>query len=299
MAFEVGFDLATVLVAAVAAGFWIVYRRKVENEARERENANERRAAEIHSSALEAQQHANEDRLNHDRAEAADLHNQLTSPEAATARAGAVTPVDAIYLSGLHERVSARFNGLQEEIQRGGEADSDPVIVALLDHVGNRLSDINTCLHPDSAPTSSREESRTAATRDFSKYIWESGVKREGKYAIIALIGAKFARDHGITSLSQFSEKFGIEVANAIGVTPGTIDPDLLVDQVNHEGQRERYAQRDQRWIAEYGDTGLLKLDGDTYRTAWDLGMKSGQPAQRQLALIQYFMAKGYPITPA
>lgn len=304
MNFELTFDLATLVVAAVAAGFWIVYRRKVENEVREREKTAAIRAGEVHKSTMDAQQHANEDRLNQDRTEAAELHNQLTSPEAAAAQSGDITPVDAIYLMGLHERVGARYSGLQEEIQRGSDSDSDsdsdPVILALLDHIAKHLSEIRGLLESASTPVPDPARgTMSTGGRDFSKYTWEGGQKREGKYAVIALIGAKFARDKGIKSLENFSSEFGAELAKAIGVEPSAIDPNLLVDYVNHEGQRERYAQRDRKWIADYGDSGLLKLDGHTYRTAWDLGMKSGQPAQRQLALIRYFADKGYPIAPA
>lgn len=262
---EFGIDLAAILVALAAAIAWIVYGRKRDDEADKR--------------AREMAQFATEDRVKRDRTDIADLHREISELGGAT---------DTIALATYH-RVNARFTGILDDIEKEG-AEEDRVIIELRELIQKELTSIESRLKITSA---------SSDTRDYSKFVWAEGAHKEGKQTLIGLIAARFAQEQRVKNKAEFDKSFGAEVAQALGINRSEITPNLLLDEMDYHGQRDRYAQADRRLKERYGDDIVLTFEGKHYRGGWNVGVKGGRPAERQVKLIEYFKKKGYPIADA
>ncbi|MCS4277458.1 MULTISPECIES: hypothetical protein [Mycetocola] len=298
---QIGSNFATLMAVLVAGFAWLAYRGKRDKEIHVRDQEKHEREK------IESQQAA-ERFYREDLNEAAELHRELTNASVAEVLAkSAANSVAKYQVEALHSRASARFHvwrGWDEPPSDGSRRLKETEVpTEMLALIAQELDSLRNWLGQKDSPS---PQGDSGSGVDRTKYEWGVGadgveVYRGGKFAILALIAAKFARDAKISSHQEFVSKFGAEVRSALELEESVgIDGVLLLDELDYKEQRERYAIRDRRWIAERGPAGYLTFDGKNYRTGWNLGVKPGAMdigvAEKQKRVIAHFKSLNYPI---
>lgn len=137
---------------------------------------------------------------------------------------------------------------------------------------------------------------------DHTKFTWGDGAEKLGKWDVLALAGARWLRENpDVHTREQFEEAFGKVVRPVIEpfAGGGRFNPKLLLQPVVHANQKEGDRKRGERWLTSHGHDGVIALDGETFRTGWNLGFGSTGGGSAHLAMIDHFRtALGYDIRP-
>lgn len=322
---EFGLDVST-LIVAVIAGIWTYLtwnaNRVAQSKAAEAEAArvlaeaavDEERALAAaardeaqHERELERQERAKEREARRDElddreyrsrdiAEAHAIHKELTSRDIFVSLQEPRTEPHLSYLTELHRRLSTRANVLyRTDGQNEGPAAGTEGFEAFATMIYDRLDVLKAATKNPGDGDAMAEK----AARDFTKYTWDGSSTRHGKGGILSFIGARFAKLENITSVEEFSTRFGDVVRDVLNdeVRTKPFDDALLLDPLLFDGQRDRYATTNRRWRDAYGSDGVLTFDGTDYRTAWSLGFKGVGIAPLQKKLIEHFAQhRDYPI---
>lgn len=297
-------DLST-LAVAVIAGLWTYMTwkstKKAEKQAKKVEEQEALRREERRDERQETQKLRQmrrddldfRDYVNRDLAEAHAIHSELTCLSTISALQNADVEPHKSFLRELHRRLSTRTEALYDDT--GLPQTRPESFDAFGKMIDERLTDLKRVIDGPSA----RQEATEKPSRDFTKYFWGDSPQKYGKGAILSFIGARFVKQHAITSVDGFTQQFGSIVHRIVSAeTEGVqFDKTQVASPLFYDGQRDRYATENRRWRDTHGSEGVMTLDGVEYRTSWSLGCRGATVAPLQRKLIEYFATEeNYPI---
>ncbi|MBD8207465.1 MULTISPECIES: hypothetical protein [unclassified Microbacterium] len=265
------FDLGGIFVAVVLAPIAWSIKNWVQRASQQRQAEFEQSQRDSEARRLETQERltlANErQREVLELQEAFDIHESLTTREVFEAMSRAERePASREYLTQLHRRASHRYEQFDERW---------PLPPDVQELVRAAVADIARRIPAEAAEAQALFEQkveRKTLAGDRSTFRVDGHVL--SKHHTLHAIAVRFAREHGIHTVDDFTREWGAVVTRVIGtsLTPSVFTGrKLLTDpRVGSESYLRRYAPRDRKTLA---DLGGLELDGTSYLLAWESGV--------------------------